>query len=169
VQGTAVPGVKVVTNVLVDPTSNPALVVAAQRQVITAARGRFDVVILDTAPLLTANDAVEVVSSADLVLLVARPELTTIDTAQRSMDLLNRLDAPLAGVLLVATSEVANDYYYYYQRGRVPEATGRRRAARKARSNGKASRPAVDESIDAATANAMFTAQPETTDEPHAQ
>jgi Mrp family chromosome partitioning ATPase len=167
VQGTTVPGVKVVTNVLVDPGSNPAQVVAAQRQVIAAARSRFDVIILDTAPLLTANDAVEVVSSADLVLLVARPGLTTMDTAQRSMDLLNRLDAPLAGVVLVATSEVPNDYYYYYQRGRVPEGMGRRRAARAARSNGKAGRPAVDASIDAATANAIF-GQPETTDEPQA-
>jgi Mrp family chromosome partitioning ATPase len=168
VQSTAVPGVKVVTNVLVDPGSNPAQVVAAQRQVISAARSRFDVVILDTAPLLTANDAVEVVSSADLVLLVARPELTTMDTAQRSMELLNRLDAPLAGVVLVATSEVANDYYYYYQRGRVPEATGRRRAARKARSNGKAGSLDAGASIDAATANEMFAAQPQATDEPQA-
>ena len=129
VQDTSVPGVKVVTNVLVDAGSNPAQVVAAQRQVITAARGRFDVVVLDTAPLLTANDAIEVVSAADLVVLVARPELSTTDTAQRSMDLLNRLDVPLAGVVLVAVAEVANDYYYYYQRGRVPEPPGRGRKA----------------------------------------
>ena len=69
---TNVPGVKVVTNVLSDPGSNPAQVVAAQRQVVAAARGRFDVILLDTAPLLTANDAVELVTSADLLLLVGR-------------------------------------------------------------------------------------------------
>ena len=73
VQDTAVPGVKVVTNVLGEAGANPAQVVAAQRQVINSARSRFDVVILDTAPLLTANDAIEVVGAADLVLLVARP------------------------------------------------------------------------------------------------
>ncbi len=134
VQDTSVQGVKVVTNVLVDAGSNPAQVVAAQRQVINAARGRFDVVVLDTAPLLTANDAIEVVSAADLVLLVARPELSTTDTAQRSMDLLNRLDVPLAGVVLVAVAEVANDYYYYYQRGRVSEPRrGRKAKDRRAR------------------------------------
>ncbi len=125
VQETNVAGVKVVTNVLVDAGANPAQVVAAQRQVIAAARERFDVVILDTAPLLTANDAIEVVSSADLVLLVARPELTTTDTAERSMDLLGRLDAPLGGVVLVAAAEVTDDYYYYYQRGRMAEPAGR--------------------------------------------
>ena len=38
------------------------------------------------------------------------------------MDLLNRLDAPLAGVVLVAVADGANDYYYYYQRGRSARA-----------------------------------------------
>ena len=65
VHETTIPGVKIVTNVLADPGSNPAQVVAAQRQVVAAARGRFDVILLDTAPLLTANDAVELVGSAD--------------------------------------------------------------------------------------------------------
>ena len=150
---------KIVTNVLADAGSNPAQVVAAQRQVINAARERFDVVILDTAPLLTANDAIEVVSAADLVLLVARPELSTTDTAQRSMDLLNRLDVPLAGVVLVAVAEVANDYYYYYQRGRVSEPAGRGRKAKDARTNGQATEAPVD-------AADLFVVPPETTDEP---
>jgi Mrp family chromosome partitioning ATPase len=159
VQDTSVQGVKVVTNVLVDAASNPAQVVAAQRQVIAAARGRFDVVVLDTAPLLTANDAVEVVSAADLVVLVARPELSTTDSAQRSMDLLNRLDVPLAGVVLVAVADVANDYYYYYQRGRVPEAPGREQKARNAGANGRATEVPEE-------AARLFIARPEPTDEP---
>ena len=36
------------------------------------------------------------------------------------MDLLNRLDVPLAGVVLIG-ARASNDYYYYYQPGRVPE------------------------------------------------
>lgn len=145
VQDTAVPGVKIVTNVLLDPAANPSQVVAAQRQVINAARGRFDVVMLDTAPLLTANDAVEVVGTADLVLLVARPEVSTIDSAERAIDLLHRLDAPLTGVVLVAAGDVSNDYYYYYQRGRVPGGRGRR-TAKAARANGKVEEPPGDAS-----------------------
>jgi Mrp family chromosome partitioning ATPase len=94
--------------------------VAAQRQVIAAARQRFDVIILDTAPVLTANDAIEVVGSADLVLLVARAEATTSDKAERTMEILTRLEAPLGGVVLVGSGSGTNDYYYYYyQRGRV--------------------------------------------------
>ena len=127
---TSVPGVKVVTNVLSDPTSNPTQVVAAQRQVVAAARGRFDVILLDTAPLLTANDAVELVGSADMVVLVARLGVTRADNADRTMELLNRLDVPLAGVVLVGATGAANDYYYYYQPGRMPPANGNAPARR---------------------------------------
>ena len=37
-------------------------------------------ILLDTAPLLTANDAVELVGSADMVVLVARVGATKIET-----------------------------------------------------------------------------------------
>jgi len=122
VHETSVSGVKIVTNVLSDPAANPSQVVAAQRQVIAAARGRFDVILLDTAPLLTANDAVELVGSADLVVLVARSEETTFDSASRAAELLNRLDAPLGGVVLSAVKGTSNDYYYYYRPGRADDA-----------------------------------------------
>jgi len=159
VQDTAVPGVQVVTNVLAEVGANPAQVVAAQRQVINSARSRYDVVILDTAPLLTANDAIEVVAAADLVLLVARPGLSTTDTAQRSMDVLNRLDAPLAGIVFVAVSDVTNNYYYYSQRGRPPERAARNGQAEAARTNGHAIEVPEDRSD-------LFAAVPEATNEP---
>jgi Mrp family chromosome partitioning ATPase/capsular polysaccharide biosynthesis protein len=139
VQESGVEGVKVVTNVVPDPGANPAQVVAAQRQVIAAARGRFDVIVLDTAPLLTANDAVELVASADLVLLVARSGMTGMDDAQRAMDLLSRLEAPVGGLVLVGSVAASNDSYYYYQPGRL-HADESRAAARDTRalSNGSA-------------------------------
>jgi Mrp family chromosome partitioning ATPase len=133
VQTTSTPGVKIVTNVLPDPNANPSQVLAAQRQVIAAARNRFDVIILDTAPILTANDAIEVVGSADLVLLIARAEVTTTDRAERTMEVLTRLEAPIGGIVLVASAETAtNDYYYYYQRdqGQSPRKRGGKRSSR---------------------------------------
>ena len=72
--------------------------------------------------LLTANDAVELVASADMLVLVARMGVTKTDNAERSIELLNRLDVAIAGVVLVGATAAANDYYYYYQPGRVPPA-----------------------------------------------
>ena len=115
---TVVPGVWYVSRPTSDPNTNPAQVIAAQRKVIESARDHFDVVVLDTAPLLTANDAVEVVPSADLVLLVARFQSTTSDNATRSMELLSRVQAPVAGVVVVGTPEDSGAYYYYQYRTR---------------------------------------------------
>ncbi len=67
-----VPGVRMVNNVLSSTHPNPAEVTAAQRRVIEAARGIFDIILLDTAPLLSTNDASELIRVADLVVLVAR-------------------------------------------------------------------------------------------------
>jgi Mrp family chromosome partitioning ATPase len=121
IQSTSVPNVKIVTNVLADPNANPAQIVAAQRQVVGAARERFSIIILDTAPMLAANDAIETVGVADLVVLIARASITTIESATRSMEILTRLGAPLGGVVLVATDQAASDYYYYYQRDRLAQ------------------------------------------------
>jgi Mrp family chromosome partitioning ATPase/capsular polysaccharide biosynthesis protein len=149
VQGTGIEGVKIVTDVVSDAGANPAQVVAAQRQVITAARDRFDVIILDTAPLLTANDAVELVSSADLVLLVARSGVTGVESAQRSMELLTRLEAPVGGLVLVGSIQGASDSYYYYQPGRVEAAPPR--AVRANGSNGGATSPPPKRNVAAGT------------------
>jgi Mrp family chromosome partitioning ATPase/capsular polysaccharide biosynthesis protein len=117
---TVIPGVWFVSRAVSDPDANPAQVIAAQQQVIATAREHFDVIVLDTAPLLTANDAVEVVPSADLVLMVARFQSTTSDNAQRAMELLHRVEAPVAGVVVTGTPEDAGAYYYYQYRGRRP-------------------------------------------------
>jgi Mrp family chromosome partitioning ATPase/capsular polysaccharide biosynthesis protein len=122
---TAIPGVWFVSRAVGNPDANPAQVIAAQRQVIATARDHFDVIVLDTAPLLTANDAVEVVPSADVVLLVARFQSTTSDQAQRATELLHRVDAPVAGVVVVGTPEDAGAYYYYQYRGRRPKEKAR--------------------------------------------
>jgi Mrp family chromosome partitioning ATPase/capsular polysaccharide biosynthesis protein len=122
---TVVPGVWFVSRAVEDPDANPSQVIAAQQDVIMSARDHFDVIVLDTAPLLTANDAVEIVRSADLVLLVARFQSTTTDNAQRAMELLNRVQAPVTGVAVVGTPEDSGAYYYYQYRTR-----GRREASR---------------------------------------
>jgi Mrp family chromosome partitioning ATPase len=123
VHDTMIPGVKLVSNVLSDPNSNPAQVLAAQRSVVAAAHGRFDVILIDTAPLLSANDAVELVGSADIVLIAARGGATTTDDAAHATDVLTRLDAPLGGVVLAVQTEAKSNYYYYYGPGKQKRAS----------------------------------------------
>jgi len=116
---TTIPGVTLVSGVLTDPAANPSQIIAAQRQVIATAKERFDIVLLDTAPLTTTNDAIEIMSSVDAVVLVARPDVTTSDAALRARELLERVDAPVVGVLLVADDSTPDDAYYYYSSRRI--------------------------------------------------
>ncbi len=110
---TQVAGIKVIANVTAEVNPNPARVIALQKQLIVAARAQFDVVILDTAPLLGANDAIEVTGEADFAVLVARAGVSTIPGAHRAIEMLNRVDAPLVGSILVGADPGSNPYYSY--------------------------------------------------------
>jgi Mrp family chromosome partitioning ATPase len=116
---TEVPGVWVITDVTSGGSdANPALILEEQRRLVASARKRFDVIVLDTAPLLTTNDATEIMDSADLTVVVCRAGVTTIDGAIRARELLVRIAAPASGVVLLGSQASPNDYYYYYSRGR---------------------------------------------------
>jgi capsular exopolysaccharide synthesis family protein len=119
---TSTPGLWVVTDVTSGPAgANPAFVVEEQRRLVASARKRFDVIILDTAPMLTTNDATEVMTSADLAVIVSRSGVTTSDGAQRTRELLSRIAAPVSGVVLLGSEASPNDYYYYYSRSRAQQ------------------------------------------------
>ncbi len=80
---TGIEGVKLVTGIgegQKDP--NPAAVVSAQRKVIELARRYFEVVIVDTAPLLVTNDAARLIGDVDVVLVVGRAGMTTREQAR---------------------------------------------------------------------------------------
>jgi len=98
-----------------DPEVNPLDVVAMQRRVIQSARAHYDVIVLDTAPFLTTNDAAELLSETDEILFVVRTGKTTRLAAQRLAELFARMDAPILGVVLNDSAETpAAQYYYSY-------------------------------------------------------
>jgi Mrp family chromosome partitioning ATPase len=102
-------------------------VAVAGRDVVTEARSLADVVIVDTPPVLATNDASELIPACDAVVVVARIDKTTIDGARRTRFLLDRLSAPVAGVVAVgvpARDASYGDYSSYYT---TPERPRRRR------------------------------------------
>lgn len=116
---TEIDGVSLLSRVTPDSLhSNPAEVVAAQRKVVRDHLRDYDVIILDTAPLLTTNDAIEVLPVADQVILVARAGRTTKEAADRTAELLERRGAPVTGVCLVGATDGPGGRYYYYGAGK---------------------------------------------------
>jgi capsular exopolysaccharide synthesis family protein len=119
------------------PVDNPAPLLEYAGDLVRAARGLADFVLVDSPPLLVANDAAELARHADGVLLVARAGRSLIEAAERSIELLQRLEIPVVGVVLTGseTAATASRYYasHYYSE---PERVGWRRR-RPAAGNGQ--------------------------------
>jgi len=73
---------------------------------------QYDLVIIDTAPILNVSDSVPVASWADAVVIVARAGITPLKALQRTKSILRRANARIAGVVLNDTSKGGGDGYY---------------------------------------------------------
>ncbi len=111
---TAVDGLSLISNVISDPDALPTEIIAAQRQVIERARPIYDLIIIDTAPLLATNDAIDLLDLADDVVLVIRAGTTILHAADRAAEMLDRRRAHVLGVAITdLNSRNSTDSYYY--------------------------------------------------------
>ncbi|WP_370247716.1 polysaccharide biosynthesis tyrosine autokinase [Nocardioides sp.] len=75
----------------------------------------YDVVILDTPPLLSVTDAAVVSTCVDATVLLARAEITTRMQLKRALTALCRVDAVVAGAVLNRSDvTVSSGYRYEY-------------------------------------------------------
>ena len=118
-----------------DGEASPSEVISAQRHLVQKARERYDVVILDTAPILTTNDAAELLAVADQVVLAVAAGQTSAESAARASEMLERRGSPPLGVAFIGARDVPNssEYYYddddpYLQRVTPARKRGRRRS-----------------------------------------
>ena len=111
---TPIPDVELISNVVENSDALPTEVIAAQRSIIKKAKRRYDLIIIDTAPVLATNDAVELLDLVDDVLLVTRAGKTTIQAADRAVELLERRRSHVLGVVITdVDARNSSDYYYY--------------------------------------------------------
>jgi Mrp family chromosome partitioning ATPase/capsular polysaccharide biosynthesis protein len=99
VQSTGVPGVRIAPSGA--PADELGGLAAHGRELIDRAKELADVVVIDTAPALATNEAVEVSPWADTIVLVARARLTTREAAERTAELFGRLKTSVAGLVLI--------------------------------------------------------------------
>jgi Mrp family chromosome partitioning ATPase len=90
--------------------ANPVVFLSspAMGSILTAATGRYDAVIVDSAPLLAVADTVPLLSMVDGVVLVARLGLSTRQSAGRLRALLERV--PAANLMGVVTNDMRGAY-----------------------------------------------------------
>ncbi len=95
----------------------PADAVFRLRRSIAQWQDQFDIVLLDTPPMLTTNDATDLLAAADAVVLVLRAGQTRTGPAERVANVLTRFRADVLGIVLNGCDNADMDPYYAYGYG----------------------------------------------------
>jgi capsular exopolysaccharide synthesis family protein len=98
---------------------NPAELLNGRRiqEVFKTLRGLFDLVLIDSPPVLPVTDAVVLAKDADATLLVVAAGQTSRGDLQRAAEKLAQVNARVVGLVLNETSRQAGGYGYGYQYG----------------------------------------------------
>ena len=99
-----------------DRPPNPAELLASETMqiLLTQWREKYDHIVIDTPPVLAVTDAVVLAALADCVVLVARSGQTGSQSLKRTVELLRRVNAKIAGVVVndLALKSLAYAEYY---------------------------------------------------------
>ncbi|MFB9760932.1 CpsD/CapB family tyrosine-protein kinase [Ectobacillus funiculus] len=95
---------------------NPAELLGSIRmeELIEQAYKSYDLVIIDTPPVLAVTDAQVLANKCDGIVLVVRSNHTEKEDALKAKGLLANAKGKLLGVVLNAKQQEDSNYYYYY-------------------------------------------------------
>ena len=87
----------------------------ATKKFLKEAGEKFDYVIVDTAPVMAADDVTSLAPSIDAVIFVIRADHTSARIARAALDLLYNRQVRVLGLVFNSVSPTSIDYYYYYK------------------------------------------------------
>lgn len=116
IQFNAVSGLGVITSGPLPP--NPAELLTSQKmsQIFDRLGQNFDLILVDTPPLLTVTDAAALATGMDGVILVVKPGVTKLTAIQQALEQLRAVGARVLGVVLNEVNPGSRKYGYYYNR-----------------------------------------------------
>ena len=114
IKETDVPGVRVLTGGPIPP--NPAELLGSKRmkKLIEEVSEQYDVVLIDTPPIIAVTDAAIIAQEVDGVILVLASGEVNKDFAQRAKEQLDKVGAKILGAVLNKADMKTSEYYYYY-------------------------------------------------------
>jgi polysaccharide biosynthesis transport protein len=96
----AEPGVTLLASGPIPPNPSELLSSSRAREVFGLLAAQFDVVLIDTPPVLPVTDGLIISSLVDATILVATAKRSTRKDTHRAMEVLRQVDAPLVGAVL---------------------------------------------------------------------
>jgi capsular exopolysaccharide synthesis family protein len=121
-QDAGVPNLKAMTSGIVPENPYELLDPARIAPVGAMLRGHFDVIVVDTPPVLQAGDSLKLSTIADAVLFVIKAGATDVRQATWAKRLLTNVGAKVTGVVLNGAPRESGEYYHYpyYSHARSP-------------------------------------------------
>jgi succinoglycan biosynthesis transport protein ExoP len=107
----------VITSGPIPPNPSELLSSKHMQGLMNNLKDNYDVIIVDSPPLLSVADARILTRVCDGTVLVVRAKQTTFDLARKAIRLLSSADAPVLGMVINALDLKKSDYYYQYYYG----------------------------------------------------
>ena len=110
------PKMAVVTSGALPPNPSELLSSKMMGQILDRLNTAFDLIVIDTPPLLSVTDAAALAPAMDGVILVAKPGATKLSALKQSLEQLGAVGARVLGVVLNDVDPASRKYGYYYNR-----------------------------------------------------
>jgi non-specific protein-tyrosine kinase len=113
-QPSELPQLSIITSGSLPP--NPAELLTSQKmtQILDRLNQEFDMIVVDTPPVLTVTDAAAMAAKMDGVILVVKPGTTKLSALAQTIGQLNAVNAQVLGVVLNNVKPSSRKYGYYY-------------------------------------------------------
>jgi non-specific protein-tyrosine kinase len=116
VQNAGVPGLSIIPSGSLPPNPSELLTSRRMTEILDRLNQDFELVLIDTPPVLTVTDAVALAPIMDGVVLVAKPGVTKLSAFRQTLEQLQAVGARILGVVLNEVNPSSRKYGYYYNR-----------------------------------------------------
>lgn len=116
VHAVTLPKLAVITSGGVPPNPSELLTSKMMGSILDRLNQAFDLIVIDTPPLLTVTDAAALAPAMDGVIIVAKPGATKMSAFRQSLEQLQAVGARVLGVVLNDVKPTSRKYGYYYNR-----------------------------------------------------
>ncbi|RJP80383.1 MAG: polysaccharide biosynthesis tyrosine autokinase [Candidatus Zixiibacteriota bacterium] len=116
IKPTGIENLDIITAGDIPPNPSELLSSNAMRKTLALLQQRYDMILLDSPPVIAVTDAAVLSTRTDAVLLVVSSGYVTRKEVDRAIQLLGNVRANLIGVLLngLDVKRIYGSYYYYY-------------------------------------------------------
>lgn len=121
IQSLPVSGVDLITAGTVNPNPQELFCSTKFSEVLNRLSDVYDVIVIDSPPSGGLSDAVLLSTQVDQVTYVVKASSTPVAKVRASIQIMQKADAPLEGVIVNQVSATDSAYSYYYGRGYYDE------------------------------------------------